>query len=160
MRAFAPRGCRVIEHQRFELINRLGLGPFGQQTLREVAEKHIRAVQAFDELRRRFLRQVERRGPWSVFVAHVVQPAASPIDAGRIAISVLIAMVPIVPIENVQAAVGSRFLHDRHEPGVVGRKKILLRLAGVCRTVRVIASQLMQLPWILPMYSLPRYSAG
>ena len=46
------------------------------------------------------------------------------VDPLGIAIRVLVAVVPIVPVENVQAAVGAGLLHDRHEPGVVGREEI------------------------------------
>ena len=42
----------------------------------------------------------------------------------RIAVGVLIAVIAIVPVEDVQAAIGAGLLHDGHEPGVVGREKV------------------------------------
>ena len=44
-------------------------------------------------------------------------------------------MVAVVPVQDVQAAVGAGFLDDGHEPGVVGRQEVRLGQALVRRTV-------------------------
>ena len=48
----------------------------------------------------------------------------STIDAGRIAIRILIAMVAIVPVENVKTSVRPCLLNNRHEPHIVRVEQI------------------------------------
>ena len=60
-------------------------------------------------------------------------------------------MITVVPIENIQATVGSGFLGDGHEPGVVGLEKVGVALAAVGRAATFKASTLTPLPWMLPM---------
>ena len=99
-------------------------------------------------------------GARRVLVANAVEPAAQAVDAVGIAVGVLVAVIAVVPVEDVQAAVRPRLLRHRHEPGVVGGQEIRPRLGEVGRAVARQSSQLMQLPWMLPMYSLSRYSGG
>ncbi len=95
-----------------------------QQPLGDVAEVDVRAVQPLDQLRRRSPAPDRTAGARRVLVAHAIQPALQPVDARRVAVGVLVAVVAVVPVEDVQAAVGAGLLHDRHEPGVVGRQEV------------------------------------
>ena len=55
-------------------------------------------------------RQVERRRARRVLVAHAVEPALEPVDARGVAVGVLIAVIAVVPVEDVEAAVGAGLL--------------------------------------------------
>ena len=48
--------------------------------------------------------------PRRVLVADAVEPALEPVDAGGVAVGVLIAVVAVVPVEDVEAAVGAGLL--------------------------------------------------
>ena len=43
---------------------------------------------------------------------------------GGVAVGVLVAVIAVVPVEDVQAAVGADLLRHRHEPGVVGGQEV------------------------------------
>ena len=53
------------------------------------------------------------------------------IDLIRMSAGVLITMKAVVPIQHVQAAIGSNLLRDRHEPNIVCRQKIRSRFAAI-----------------------------
>ena len=100
-----------------------------------------------------------------ILVHDAIQPAVRAIDAGGVAVGVLVAVVAVVPVEDVHAAVRADLLRHRHEPGIVGERKSppadALRLAvpaspGVAKTRReprlTNSSQLIATPpWMLPM---------
>ena len=115
------------------LANRVRLGDHSAaKTLREELERHvsrivrrtIRTRSAHTSIARQILREVERLGVRVVFVADAVQAALGAFDAVGIGVGVLVAVVPVVPVEDVQAPVGTGFLDDRHEPRVIGRQEI------------------------------------
>ena len=82
-----------------------------------------------------FARQVEPGGARRIAVADAVEPALEAIDARGIAVGVLIAVIAVVPVEDVEAAVGADFLRHRHEPDVVGGQEIGLGAGDVGRAV-------------------------
>src|SRR5208282_189190 len=88
---------------------------FGQQPLGRVAEVNIGTVQPLDELVRAFTGKVELPGRGCVLVTDAVEPAALAVDAGGIAIGVLVAVIAVVPVEDIKATVGPRLLRDGHE---------------------------------------------
>src|SRR5581483_6192897 len=102
-----------------------------QQTLSSFSEKDVRAAQALDQLGVAFLRQVKATGWWRILVAHPVEPAAQAINAVGIAVGVLVAVIAIVPVENVETAIWASLLRDGHEPGVVRVQEIRSRLSRV-----------------------------
>jgi hypothetical protein len=92
---------------------------------------NIPAVQSRDELLVAFGMHIERPGTRRFFVTHSVQTSFAPIDSGRIAIGILITVIAVVPIEYIQATVRPGLLHDRHEPGIIGREEIVLGVPGI-----------------------------
>ncbi len=126
-----PRGL-FVEHERLRPGTGLGMGPLDQQPLRDIAEIDVGTLEPLNQLRIGLLGQVESRSTRPVLVANAVEPPLEAIDALRIASGVLIAVVAIVPVENVEAAIGAGLLRDRHEPGVVGGEKVgaWFRLVG------------------------------
>src|SRR6478736_4556567 len=59
-----------------------------------------------------------------VFVADAVEAAFEAVEAGGVAVGVLVAVVAVVPVEDVEAAVGAGFWGDGHEPTVVGGEEV------------------------------------
>ena len=87
-----------------------GRGPFGQQPLGDVAVVDVRAAQELDQLVVARLGQVEPGPPRRLLVPHAVEPALEPVDAGGVAVGVLVAVIAVVPVEDVEAAVGPGLL--------------------------------------------------
>ena len=114
------RDCDVVHDVLLELPAQAVVARSVRMPLGRLAEENVRAAQARDELLVALFGQVERRRSRRVLVPHPVEPALEPVDALRVAIGVLITVIPVVPIQDVQAAVRADFLRDGHEPGVVG----------------------------------------
>ena len=82
------------------------------------------------------LRQIEALGrAGGVLVADPVEAALQAVDAGGVSVGVLIAVVAVVPIQNVEAPVGAGLLHDGHEPRIVRRQEIGFAEALVGRAI-------------------------
>ena len=88
-------------------------------------------MQPLNQLVVAFLAEIESAGGRGVLVANAVKSAAVAIDALRVAVGVLVAVITVVPVEDLQAAIGADLLGDRHEPGVVGGKKVRLAVGDV-----------------------------
>src|SRR5439155_1308331 len=112
-----------------------GAVALAQHALGEIAEQHVGAVQALDELVVGLLRQIKAGGVRGVLVADAVEAAAVAIDALGVAVGVLVAVVAVVPVEEVQAAVRPGLLHDRHEPRIVGGQEVGGRFGRVACAV-------------------------
>ena len=112
------------ESNRNLLTSISGVLRLGQQPLGRLAVEHVGIAQQLDQFIVGLLRQVERLRVRRVLVAHAVEPALAAIDALGIGVGVLVAVVPVVPVEDVQAAVRAGLLDDRHEPRVVGGEEI------------------------------------
>ncbi len=78
--------------------------------------------------------EVESPDARRLLVADAIQPPLESIDPPRIAFGVLVAVIAVVPVEDVQTPVGSRLLRDGHEPGVVCGQEVGCRLGRVRRT--------------------------
>ena len=131
---------RVVEHQFFQHWPRRRILRFvslGQHSRCRLAEIDIPAMQPLDELLIGLFRQIKNSSRRRVLVPQPIEPAVGSIDAVRIAARILIAMILVVPIENIEAAVGPDALGDRHEPGVVGGEQVGVAGGAVRRTVAV-----------------------
>ena len=118
-----------------QVTERLGEPALGEEPLGDVAVVDIRAAEEADQLVVIGLREIEAEPPGRLSVTNAVEAALQTIDAGGVAVRVLVAVVAVVPVEDVQAAVGTRFLDDGHEPGVVGSQEVGRRLRPVGRAV-------------------------
>src|SRR5207249_1992335 len=96
---------------------------FREQSLGGLAEIEIWAGEPSQQLFSAFTVEVEAWGARRIPVAHPIEPSTQPIDPLGIAVGVLVAVITIVPVEDVEAAVGTKLLRDRHEPGIVGGEK-------------------------------------
>ena len=83
---------------------------FGQNTLGDFAIVNVGATKQLQQLVIARPCQVEAGTSRRPVVADAVEPSLEPIDAGRIAVRVLIAVISVVPVEDVQAPVGPGFL--------------------------------------------------
>ena len=124
----------LVEHEGFELRSGGGRGAFGKEPLGEVAIENVGAAKPFDQLLVGFPSEIELGRAGRAFVADAVEASLQAVDALRIAIGVLIAVVAVVPVEDIQAAVGARLLHHWHEPRIVGGQEIGMACAAVGRT--------------------------
>src|SRR5207249_5326221 len=75
--------------------------------------------------------QVEAEPTWGVLEADAVEAALEAVDPGGVALGVLVAVVAVVPVEDVEAAVGAGLLDHGHEPGVVGGEEVGGRLGTI-----------------------------
>src|SRR5260370_22524244 len=94
----------------FELRPQGRGGPLNQEALRGFAEVDVRTVQPFDQLVVAFLVEVEFARTRRVLVPNAVEAAAFTVDSRRVPIGVLVTVVAVVPVEDVQAALGSHLL--------------------------------------------------
>ena len=62
--------------------------------------------------------------PRRVFVSQSIKSPFQTVDAGRITVRVLIAMIAVVPVENVKTSIRPGLLNHRHEPRIVGTEQI------------------------------------
>ena len=123
IRAF--RGALVVEDERLELRDRVA-GSSRSRRRRWAVSRivDVGAGEPVDQLVVGLLGQVELRGPGRVLVADPVEPPLEAVDPGGVAVGVLVAVVAVVPVEDVERAVGAGLLDDGHEPGVVGGEEV------------------------------------
>ena len=94
-----------------------------EATVAEPAPWGVHPDQA-DELVIVFFREIESGGPGRLLITDPVKPPVTAIHAGGIGIGVLVAMIAVIPVEDVKAAVGAGLLGNGHVPDVVGRQEI------------------------------------
>src|SRR5262245_33034440 len=92
--------------------------------MRMFAKENVWTFEIFDPLFLEIAHQIALPRRLVIPIHDAIQPPLVAVDSGGVAVGVLIAVVAIVPVENVQAAVGADFLHDGHEPRVVGEEEI------------------------------------
>src|SRR5437879_5370676 len=95
----------------------LGLNRFaslGQQSLSNVSIVNVCTSQKRNQLIIRILSQIIIRPPGSVLIANSVEAPFQAINSRWVTVGVLIAMIPIVPVEDVKRAIGAGLLHDGH----------------------------------------------
>src|SRR6516162_24977 len=107
---------------------------FAQEPLGRFPEKQVRVGQALDELVIAFPAKIKEPGRRRVLVADAVEPAALPVNTGRVPGSVLRAVVAVVPVQDVKAAIGAELLRDGHEPRVMGGEEVGLAVGHVSGT--------------------------
>lgn len=131
---------RVVCHQPVQAVLQLGGAvlqeSFGEQSLSGVAAKAIGAAEHLKEGLVRLRGEIEGAGVRSILVANAVQSAAKPIDSAGVSIRVLVAVISVVPVQDTEAAVRSGFLHNGHEPCVVGGEQIVFRFTPIGCTLR------------------------
>jgi hypothetical protein len=108
---------------------------FRQQPLRRLAEEEVVAPEPPDELRVVLGTEVERGNRRRVGRPQAVQPPLCAVDALRVACRVLRAVVTVVPVEHVEAAVGTHLQRHRHEPDVIGGQQVGLGPGDISRAV-------------------------
>ena len=97
-----------IECERFERRADGRVDSLTEQSLRDIPLIDIRALESLEQFFGVFTSQVRDRRAGRRGVAHAIEASFESIDAGRIAVCVLITVIAIVPVENVQAPVGAQ----------------------------------------------------
>ena len=91
-------------------------------------------------------------------VADLVDAAVGAVPDLRLAV---VAGLLVVPVDEVDVAVGAVLQVDELRPGVVGQQEVRAVVADVAACPSASSmSTLSRWPWMLPMKSWPRYSFG
>ena len=126
---------RVVEGHLLQARPARSVVPLAEEALGLVAIVDVGALEESDQLGVGAFRQVEPEDAGRLAVADPVEPPLEAVDPGGVPVGVLIAVVAVVPVEDVERAVGPGLLDDGHEPGVVGPEEVALGLAEVGRAV-------------------------
>ena len=108
----APLLCRLRSRiHYFDKLTPSCSSPLLQHPLRRLPVVHIRTPQPLNQLLIRLLGKVELRSSWRLLVPQAVKPPLLAFDSGGVGVGVLIAVVAVVPIEDVQAPIRADRYH-------------------------------------------------
>ena len=125
LQSVSPIAFGISNHSQQGIASRVGAS-FLKQPSRRPAEKIILRGQPGDQLFVCLFRQVKvARRPGSFLVADSIQTTFQTIDACGVPVGVLIAVVPVVPIEDIQRSIRPGFLNHGHEPGIVRGQEVV-----------------------------------
>ena len=119
MHSGGPR-LLVVENERLQLVDNRRRASFGQDALRDLTIVDVGAAQQLKQFVVARAGKIESNAARRILVAYAVEPPFQPINARRIAVGVLIAVIAVVPVEDLETAVRAGLLRDRHEPCIIG----------------------------------------
>ena len=105
---------------------------FGQQPLGDVALVPVTRSESNDKLLVIQLRHVFRVCTRRVLVSQSIQSPLQTVDACWITICILIAMIAVIPVENVKTTIGTCLLNHRHKPRIICAQQVCFRCRLVC----------------------------
>src|SRR3954451_342795 len=84
-------------------------GPFGKDAVGGLADKNVSATEPRNELSIAFFCEIEFRHARFVAIAQAIEAALETIHALGITRRILRAMIAVVPVQDIEAAIGPNF---------------------------------------------------
>src|SRR6185503_9720173 len=111
--------------------SQVGSETLGEDSLGGFAEVDVAAGELGDQFFVALFGEIEFSGARRVAVAQAVEAALEAVHAGGVAGGVLGAVVAVVPVEDVERAVGADLQGDGHEPRIIGGEEVGFGLGDV-----------------------------